>query len=57
MKSRRSGNIEYIQIHLELDGELKLNQAHKIGDALVDKIRQRYPRAEVIIHHDPVTIA
>lgn len=54
LKSRRSGNIEYFQIHLEIAGEMKLTEAHRIGDELACKIRQRYPRAEVIIHHDPV---
>lgn len=54
LKTRRSGNIEYIQIHLELDGRMKLTQAHQIGDSLVARICEKYPRAEVIVHHDPV---
>ena len=54
LKTRRSGNIEYIQIHLELDGNMKLTQAHQIGDSLVARICEKYPRAEVIVHHDPV---
>ena len=42
-----------MQFHLELDGELTLNDAHGICDEVEQSVRQRFPTAEVIIHADP----
>ncbi|WP_430461912.1 cation diffusion facilitator family transporter [Thalassolituus sp. LLYu03] len=54
LKTRQSGAIQFIQMHLELDGQQSLKAAHGIGDAVESAILARYPRAEIIIHHDPV---
>lgn len=54
LRTRQSGVMQFIQFHLELDGSQELRQAHDIGDALEKRIRERFPRAEVLIHHDPV---
>lgn len=54
LRTRQSGVMQFIQFHLELDGAQQLRQAHDIGDALEQRIRERFPRAEVLIHHDPI---
>ncbi len=54
VRSRQSGPAIFIQLHLELDATMPLAEAHKVGDALEKRIIQEYPRADVIIHHDPV---
>jgi len=54
LKTRRSGNTDYIQIHIELYASLNLKEAHSIGDELVDRIQAKYKRAEIMIHHDPL---
>ncbi len=53
LRSRRSGTMTFIQLHLELDGGMSLAHAHDIADAVEDKIREAFPGAEVIIHQDP----
>ena len=53
LRTRKSGTTMFIQLHLELDDQLTLLQAHAIADDVEDRIRAEYPDAEVIIHEDP----
>jgi len=57
MKTRAAGPISFIQIHLEMDGNLPLTQAHRIADEVEAKILAAFPRSEVMIHQDPAGIA
>lgn len=52
--TRQSGHIQFIQLHLELDGQLSLLDAHAIGRDVELKIRRLFPNANIIIHQDPV---
>lgn len=54
MKTRQAGSVQFIQLHLDLDGQLPLVVAHDIGEQVEHKILSRFPRAEVLVHHDPV---
>src|SRR5215469_16882431 len=56
MKTRAAGPISFIQIHLEMDGNLPLTQAHRIADEVEAKILAAFPRSEVMIHQDPAGI-
>ena len=53
LRTRSSGMQSFIQLHMELDGDLTLMQSHEIADQVEDAIRQAFPGAEVIIHQDP----
>jgi ferrous-iron efflux pump FieF len=53
LRTRRSGVRAFIQLHLELDGEMKLIDAHSVADAVEAKIRSVFDDAEVMIHQDP----
>lgn len=53
-KSRQSGREQFIQFHLDLDGQQTLKAAHSIGDLVEQGIMSQYPNADVLIHHDPV---
>ncbi|BDM65944.1 iron transporter [Shewanella sp. NFH-SH190041] len=54
LRTRRSGKMIFIQLHLELDGLLTLNEAHEIADTTEKRIRGAFANAEVIVHQDPV---
>lgn len=54
LKTRQSGGVQFIQFHLELDGQQSLLHAHKTGEQVHHAIQQSFPRAEVLIHQDPV---
>lgn len=53
LRTRRSGVDSFIQFHLELDGEMKLKEAHRISDEVRDEIMAAFPGSEVLIHQDP----
>ncbi|MBK0400360.1 cation diffusion facilitator family transporter [Limibaculum sp. M0105] len=54
LKTRRSGSRVYIQIHVEIDGSRTLSEAHAVGATLRHHLLREFPRAEVIVHKDPV---
>jgi ferrous-iron efflux pump FieF len=53
LRTRTSGRQGFIQLHLELPGDLPLVQAHRIADDVEMAIRAEFPSFEVIIHEDP----
>lgn len=53
LKTRAAGLSTFIQLHLALDPEMRLSEAHKVSDAVEQAILNAYPGAEVIIHQDP----
>ena len=53
LRTRISGNHWFVQLYLELPGELTLSVAHGISDQAADAIHAAYPRAEVLVHADP----
>ena len=52
LRTRSSGRQYFIQLHLEMDGELKLKEAHQIANEVENEICKAFPNAEVIIHED-----
>jgi ferrous-iron efflux pump FieF len=57
LRSRQSGHMQFIQLHLELADDMRLIQAHGVADAVETSIIAAFPHADVIIHLDPVSIA
>jgi ferrous-iron efflux pump FieF len=53
LRTRAAGPNAFIQVHLEMDGDLTLAEAHRISDDVEAQILAAFPRAEVIIHQDP----
>ena len=53
LRTRKSGTMDIIQLHLELDANLTLRDAHAVSDRVEQAIRQAFPLADVIIHQDP----
>jgi ferrous-iron efflux pump FieF len=56
LRTRRSGTATFMQLHLELDDDLTLLEAHRISDEVEYALQQAYPEAEVIIHIDPISV-
>lgn len=55
LRTRRSGRLRFVQLHLELDDHLPLTRAHAVADEVEARILTLLPNAEVIIHQDPAT--
>jgi ferrous-iron efflux pump FieF len=53
LRTRASGPNAFVQIHLEMDGNLTLAEAHRISDKVEADILAAFPRAEIMIHQDP----
>lgn len=53
MRTRSSGMNLFIQFHLDMNGEMTLNEAHVIAEAVMYKVEEAFPNAEVLIHEDP----
>ena len=56
LRTRKSGHMQFIQLHLELKDRMLLIQAHDVADEIELRILQLFPYADVIIHLDPVSI-
>lgn len=54
LRTRQSGRTQFIQLHVDMDQNLPLREAHDLGERIRAGIVAHYPAAEVIIHHDPV---
>ena len=54
LRTRKSGPMQFIQLHLELPESMMLKQAHAISDEIEAEILATYPNSDIIIHKDPV---
>jgi ferrous-iron efflux pump FieF len=54
LRTRQSGPTRFVQLHLELNENMSLKQAHEIADHVEAEIMSFLPGAEVIIHQDPI---
>jgi ferrous-iron efflux pump FieF len=56
LRTRQSGNTKFIQLHLELDDDLSLYEAHNRADKLEAELEKVFPQVDILIHPDPVSI-
>ncbi|MBT8140393.1 MAG: cation diffusion facilitator family transporter [Gammaproteobacteria bacterium] len=54
LRTRQSGQQRFIQMHLDLNQDLSLREAHEVVDSVENRIRQLIEGADVIVHPDPV---
>ena len=52
LKTRTAGSRVFVNLHIELNGEQTLREAHSIGAGLRRAILAAYPQTDVIIHKD-----
>ncbi|WP_284223890.1 cation diffusion facilitator family transporter, partial [Brevundimonas denitrificans] len=53
LRTRRSGQNIFIQMHIDLDPTMNLTEAHAISEDVEMRVMALYPDAEAIIHQDP----
>lgn len=56
LRTRVSGTHWFIQLHVSLPGGMSLIEAHDHAEAVEAAIRKEYPRAEVLVHTDPLEV-
>lgn len=52
-RTRRSGSHDFAQFHIYVAPEMTIAEAHVVMDAVEAKIRQQFPKVEILIHLDP----
>jgi ferrous-iron efflux pump FieF len=57
LRTRRAGADVFIELHLELSGDLRLDQAHDITHEVEARIREAFPDADIIVHQEPAGLA
>ncbi len=57
LRTRASGKDIFIQLHLDMDANMSLQEAHDIADEVEHDLHQAFPNADIIIHQDPVDIS
>ena len=55
LRTRRSGQTYFIQLHLMLDDQMPLVEAHQVADEVEAAIMAAFPNADVLIHEDPAS--
>lgn len=56
LRTRQSGQVKFIQLHLELDDALPLIEAHHIGDGVEQRLLSQWPEADILLHLDPLSV-
>ncbi|EED33747.1 cation efflux pump [gamma proteobacterium NOR5-3] len=56
LRTRRSGRTPIIQLHLEMDADLSLRQAHRIADEVESAISKEFDGADIVVHQDPAGV-
>ena len=56
LRTRLSGHMKIIQLHLDLSDELSLVEAHEIAEQVETAIKHAFPNADVVIHQDPIPV-
>ncbi|MEZ8826620.1 CDF family cation-efflux transporter FieF [Vibrio amylolyticus] len=56
LRTRMAGPTRFIQLHLELDDNIVLIEAHRISDNVEARLVSEFPGADVLIHQDPYSV-
>lgn len=54
LRTRSTGQQDFIQVHITLDPVLSLKDAHIISDEVEANLKKFYPMSEILIHLDPL---
>jgi ferrous-iron efflux pump FieF len=53
LRTRNAGNALFIELHLELDSDMTLGEAHDVADEIERRLIGAFPHAEVLVHQEP----
>jgi ferrous-iron efflux pump FieF len=54
LRTRTSGNQDFVQFHVWVDPHMSVRQAHRVMDEIEARLRSEFPGVEILIHPDPV---
>lgn len=53
LRTRTSGNRDFVQFHVWVDGRMTVTEAHRVMDEIEETLARDFPGVEVLIHPDP----
>jgi len=53
LRTRSSGIDDFIQFHIWVHPGMTLEAAHRVADEVEARVREGFPRADILIHVDP----
>ena len=53
MRTRTSGNRDFVQFHVWVDPTMSVRDAHKVMDEIEARLLREFPDVEILIHPDP----
>ncbi len=53
LRTRKIGQQRFIDFHFEIRGEDNFARAHDLAEALIKRIKDKFPGADVTVHFDP----
>jgi cation diffusion facilitator family transporter len=53
LRTRKAGSQRHIDVHIQVDDEMSLKEAHRLTEELEDRMRAALPNVEVMIHTEP----
>lgn len=56
LRTRTAGTTRFIELHVEVDGEMSVRAAHEVTDAIETELFEAFPDAEVILHQEPAGV-
>lgn len=56
LRTRNLGNFYFIEMHIEIDGDMTLFKTHQITENVEESIKEQYPNSQILIHQDPFGI-
>ena len=54
LRTRKTGDMIFVDVHIELDGEMTVRESHNIAAQMRLKIISELPVIDVMIHIDPI---
>lgn len=54
LRTRTSGNQDFVQFHVWVDGNMTVREAHRVMDDLEERLMKEFPDTEILIHPDPI---
>lgn len=56
LRSRSAGDMDFLELHLELNPNLKVIDSHELVEKTMYALKEKHPNLEIIIHTDPAEI-
>ena len=53
LRTRTAGNRDFVQFHVDLPGEMTVNEAHDVIESVEADLCKHFPGTEILIHIDP----